>query len=137
MHSVAFLPFENKASIFFVLDCIIPWQILLSIVILHCCNTETLHPLTCAPEIIALKFPELLQWKINRTCKTSSMLWAVYNVILAIFQQNYYILEYACSEQAIVYLYFFSYHWNILMNWIFAQKLVRFWYSINCKVILL
>lgn len=78
MHSVAFLSFENKASICFVLDCIIPWQILWSMVILHCCNIETLHPLTCVPELITLKFPkELLQWKINRTSKTSSMIWAV------------------------------------------------------------
>lgn len=78
MHSIAFLSSENKASICFVLDCIIPWQILWSMVILHCCNIETLHPLTCAPELITLKFPkETLQWKINRTSKTSSMIWAV------------------------------------------------------------
>lgn len=78
MHSIAFLSSENKASICFVLDCIIPWQILWSIVILHCCNIETLHPLTCAPELIALKFPiELLQWKINRASKTSSGIWIV------------------------------------------------------------
>lgn len=78
MHSIAFLSSENKASICFVLDCIIPWQILWSVVILHCCNIETLHPLTCAPELIALKFPtELLQWKINRASKTSAVIWVV------------------------------------------------------------
>lgn len=94
MHSIAFLSSENKASICFVLDCIIPWQILWSVVILHCCNIETLHPLTCAPELIALKFPiELLQWKINRASKTSSVIWIV-RIMSCVYHDSCQIITY-------------------------------------------
>lgn len=142
MHSIAFLSFENKASICFVLDCIIPWQILWSIVILHCCNIETLHPLTCAPELIALKFPkELLQWKINRNSKTSSVI-----RIVRIMSCVYYG---SCNSPAkLLHIGVFIYRRShivplfFLINWIFAQRVkygfqwVVKWYYSNRAVVL-
>lgn len=62
----------------------------------------------------------------------------MYTMILAIFQPNYYILEYLYTEGAILYLYFsisIEFLTKDRVEWGF-QGIVKWYYS-NCAVVLL